>query len=242
MYHSVSPADYRGRRPAGYWLAPEEFSSQLDFLVREGFSTVTLREMLGVRDGLLDLPERPVVLTFDDGYLDNYLYARPLLRDRGLHACYFLTVSTLGAEGMMSPEQARSLIEEGDEIGSHGFRHDLLAGKDRVRLLADLSASRLVLSRKLGAEIRFFSLPRGYRPPGLGGLARRAGYRAMCTSRPGYNSPRADPFGWKRFPVRTGWKIERFRAVVARRGRELAKVLLEENIRNMLRWRHRFKV
>ena len=105
----------------------------------------------------------------------------------------------------MGIEQVRQLIEEGNEIGSHGFHHDLLAGKNREQLLGELTGSRTVLSRKLETEIGFFSLPRGYQPWGFSRLARQAGYRAMCTSTAGYNSLRTDPFRWKRFPVRTGW-------------------------------------
>lgn len=242
MYHSVSPAGYRGFRPDGYWLTPEDFSGQLRLLKENGFSPVALKAVLGAREGLVELPDRPVVLTFDDGYLDNYLYARPRLREHGFQACFFLTASTLGGEGMMNAGQIRDLIGEGDEVGSHGLHHGLLAGKNRLQLLVELTGSKLALARELGVEIRFFSLPRGYQPPGLSRLARRAGYEAMCTSRPGYNTLRSNPFDWKRFPVRTGWGFDRFRAVVERRGAALRKVMLEEKVRSVLRWRHRLRV
>jgi len=241
MYHSVSPEVYVHRRPASYRLSPEAFEQHLIQLRQEGFSTVGLEQFLGAREGLSELPARPVVITFDDGYLDNFIFAWPRLRDYGFRACFFITVSTLGEEGMMNTDQIRRLIEEGNEIGSHGLNHDLLAGKNRMQLQAELTGSKTILSRSLGTEVRFFSLPRGYQPLGFSRLVRQAGYRAMCTSTVGYNSLRTDPFRWKRFPVRTGWNISHFQAVINRRGLRLGEIIVQEAIREGWRWRHFFK-
>ena len=91
MYHSV----LKDRAQAGkYVFSPSALEADLDYLQQRGYETVTIAQLVQYVDGLGELPEKPVLLTFDDGHYNNYLYAYPLLRERGMKA----VVSVIGKE------------------------------------------------------------------------------------------------------------------------------------------------
>ncbi len=243
MYHSVSDSgDCAGLppafRPLGYRVGVSVFRDHLEALRRGGWSTILLRDLAAAREGRGDLPGRPVILTFDDGYADNLAAALPLLREGGARAVFFLSVSALESPGMLTWSGAAALGEAGMEIGSHGMGHDLLSGRDENDLRRELEESRRTIGERLGCPVEHFSLPRGYLPPVLPRLARAAGYRGLCTSRPGFNTLRTDPFRLRRYPVRTGLSGEGVAALLSGSGWRYRKIHFTETVRDRLRVRH----
>lgn len=233
MFHSVSEKS----GPPGYRFAPDGFRYFLGMLRDEGIGTPTLSDYLLSR-GAGD--RRAAVLTFDDGWQDNLTVAFPLLEEFGCRATFFPSVSLIGKEGMMDWDDLRALSEAGMEIGSHGLSHDLLVGRPEAELWREVAESRRRLEEGLGREVAFFSLPRGCLPPSLPGLVRRAGYRGLCTSRAGSNRPAADPYRWRRYPVRAGMAPDDLRAVVRGTGARLVGIYCREKVREALRLRHRW--
>lgn len=101
MYHSI----LKDTAQAGdYTLSPDDLAADLDYLQAHGYQTVTIADLVQYTDGLADLPEKPVLLTFDDGHYNNYLYAYPLLQARGMRA----VLSVIG-------EQTARFTENGQE-------------------------------------------------------------------------------------------------------------------------------
>ena len=247
MYHSVSDSDdYRDLppscRPIGYRLKVRAFEEHLAGLREGGWETISLQDLLDYREGRGELPEKAVILTYDDGYADNYHTVLPLLLKYGFTATFFLSVSYLGEFGMMDLSDAGKLLEAGMEIGSHGMGHDLLTGRGKEELRWELEESRRRLRERLPAGIDFFSLPRGYLPPALPALARAAGYRGLCTSRPGFNSDQTDLFALRRFPVRSDWGREELEAILSGKGRLSRRIILIEQARALLRKRFHYKI
>lgn len=91
MYHSVLKDQARA---GDYVVSPAALETDLDYLKEHGYETVTVADLVRYVDGLGDLPEKPVMLTFDDGHYNNYLYAYPLLKERGMKA----VLSVIGIE------------------------------------------------------------------------------------------------------------------------------------------------
>ena len=81
MYHSILP---RGNSP--YVVDPHLLEQDLQYLQAQGYTTVTVADLIAYVDEGTPLPDKPVMLTFDDGYYNNYLYAHPLLRQYGMRA------------------------------------------------------------------------------------------------------------------------------------------------------------
>jgi peptidoglycan/xylan/chitin deacetylase (PgdA/CDA1 family) len=89
MYHHVSPS------PGLVTVSPETFRDQMEWLAGNGYHTASCDELAGFLAGA-PLPDKSVVITFDDGYLDNYVHAYPVLKRLGLHAAIFVITGWLG--------------------------------------------------------------------------------------------------------------------------------------------------
>ncbi len=246
MYHSVSDSDDYGDlppslRPLGYRVTAAEFRGHLETIRSGGWTTIGLEDLVTAGEGRGVLPSRPVILTFDDGYADNLEIALPLLQAGGFRGTFFPSVSHLNRPGMLTWEGAGELLAAGMEIGSHGLGHEILGGWSQEQLRREVEESRRLLEEKLGRPVRYFSLPRGYLPPALPRLARAAGYRGLCTSRPGLNTLRTDPFRLRRFAIRTGFSREGFRALLSGRGWRYGRIYLAEWSRDLGRLRHRLR-
>jgi len=90
MYHHISPA------PGLVTVAPSTFRAQMTMLARAGYTTLSAAQLHGYLNGTQAVPEKSVVITFDDGYLDNYVYAYPVLKQLGLHAIIFAVTGWIG--------------------------------------------------------------------------------------------------------------------------------------------------
>lgn len=96
MYHHVSP------NPGLVTVSPQNFELQMQALVEKGYSTLTADQFAGFLRGLNDVPARSVLITFDDGYLDNYVHAFPIMQQLGLHGVIFVVTGWIG-EGAPRP-------------------------------------------------------------------------------------------------------------------------------------------
>ena len=97
MYHSILKDSARQGK---YVVSPEVLASDLDALRERGYETVTVEDLVAYTQSGAPLPKKPVMLTFDDGYYNNYVYACPLLRQRGMRA----VVSIIGSQTALFTE------------------------------------------------------------------------------------------------------------------------------------------
>ncbi len=104
MYHHVSP------NPGLVTVSPETFTDHMGYLARAGYTTLTADQFLGFLQGSYQAPAKSVVITFDDGYLDNYVYAYPTLRSLALHAVIFCVT------GWLSDGKLRKHAGESNEL------------------------------------------------------------------------------------------------------------------------------
>ncbi len=197
-YHSVSDAT------DGFTVSEADFASHLDALQRGGFHTVTLHEWLAHEDRGTALPERPIVLTFDDGFEDAYSTVLPALRKRGMRGSFFVVTSLVapdpahrlvrGEDGgqrryLVWPE-VRALAAAGMEIGSHGESHLRLSDLDRARVLGELTRSKQALDQALGSPVEMLAYPYNSVRRWIVPLARESGYRAAVAGRAHGNGDR----------------------------------------------------
>ncbi|MBI3755206.1 MAG: polysaccharide deacetylase family protein [Deltaproteobacteria bacterium] len=119
MYHHVSP--HKGDMVT---VTPDVFEAQMRFLKEAGYRTLSVDELVEIADGNLEIKEKAVVVTFDDGYLDNYVYAFPVLKKYNIKATIFVVTDWVekssefvGAYGHMPPlhnhGECKRLINEG---------------------------------------------------------------------------------------------------------------------------------
>src|SRR5262249_24124094 len=137
----------------------------LDYLQRHGYHPILLPQLFAAlyHDGTL--PAHQIILSFDDGYLDNYTDALPiLLHYHDLAEFNIITAYpgiTLGTNSYMSWNQIKRLVSDGIEIGSHTIDHQDLGAMPEDHMRYELRDSRNVLQKKLGIPVQFICYPSG---------------------------------------------------------------------------------
>ena len=205
MYH------YLSEPPAGaniyrvdLSVAPNRFVEHLDALRGAGYTTISLYDLYNHLLAGAPLPARPVVLTFDDGYRDNYFNAFPRLRERGMTATFFVVTDFMdaGREEYITWEMAREMQAAGMYIESHGRDHTTLQNREADYLVWQALGSQETIQFELGIAPRFVSYPAGEYDEATINVFRSAGYVAGFTTRQGDLQRSDDPFRLSRIRVR----------------------------------------
>lgn len=167
MYHSISspPPLVGSQRSQRFQLHPESFSAQLRYLKEHDFYSVTLSDWREAILTQIPLPEKAVLMTFDDGYLDFYTHAWPLLKQYGFSATVFIITDWVGRqlEGapLMDWQHIAQLQAAGIEVGSHSNSHASLLSLPPAEIMEEGLRSRQQLEQKLGTAVRAFCYPFG---------------------------------------------------------------------------------
>jgi peptidoglycan/xylan/chitin deacetylase (PgdA/CDA1 family)/glycosyltransferase involved in cell wall biosynthesis len=187
MYHKVVSEPVHGSQH-GTWVTVERFARHLRSLRRRGMTTITLRDCAAAVRGEKQLPPRPVILTFDDGYLDNYTNAFPLLKQFGMTGVIFLVADAALASNawdapagepwapLMTRDQVLEMAEYGIEFGSHTLTHPRLPDLSCEELREELCESKRTLESWLGRPVPSLAYPYGAVDERVKLAARQAGY------------------------------------------------------------------
>lgn len=173
IYHSLSvEATDSYRRFA---MAPKTFAEQMAHIAGRGHSVLSVGEFVAaLGDPLGKMPARPLVMTFDDGFLDAFEVGSSILAEHGFHATFYVVTGSLGgsstwlagdgegARRLISPAQVRELDKAGIEIGSHGHRHVPLDTLPFAQAEQQIDTSKAVLEDILGHSVTTFAYPYGY--------------------------------------------------------------------------------
>lgn len=199
MYHVISKAP-AGVANAELWVDKDVFADEMRALQAAGYTAITLRQAWdGWKDGG-PLPRKPIVLTFDDGYLSHYTHAKPVLRKLGWPGVLYLTTRNIGPDGL-TERQIRSLIKAGWEIDSHTLTHPDLTTLDDATLAKELTESRKELRRRFGVPVDFLAYPAGRYDARVQAATEAAGYTTATTVEEGVATRRDDPFALPRVRV-----------------------------------------
>lgn len=217
MYHYVSdpPAGADAYR-LDLSVDPQQFEAQLAHLQAAGYESITLGDLVRHLAAGEPLPPRPVVLTFDDGYVDNYLYAFPLLRQYGFRGTFFVVTRFLdeGRPGYLSWEQAGLMQAAGMDIEAHGVSHESLRRQSHEYLEREILGSRQAIEAHLQKPVRFFAYPFGHYDQQAIEVLRAGGYWGAVTTEAGVLHSSAAPFTLKRVRVHGGQGLDKFVATL----------------------------
>ncbi len=226
IYHQVIDGAANGiHRPTPYEVSIENFEAQLDFLKRNNFETLSLFELMRLSDSAdFSKNKKHVVITFDDGYLDNYQNAFPLLRKRNFSATFFVIVNRIGSSGFMTWDQLREMQQHGMSIQSHTMNHQPLATLADDAIHTELRDSRAQLTEQLQCPIDFISFPHGSYDDRVLRAAVEAAYKAWCTSDFGYAEPMQREPLIPRLIVRNNHSLREFNNIVCAKGIHLMQL------------------
>ncbi|MCX7780542.1 MAG: polysaccharide deacetylase family protein [Negativicutes bacterium] len=156
LYHRV------GYGRDHFTVSPERFAADLAFLVKRGYQAISLDAFQNfILDRDVKLPEKPVLITFDDGYLDNYQNAFPILKWYGMTASFFVITGMLWEQERLAPQHIVEMAEAGMSFGSHTVTHRSLSELAEEEALSELADSKVTLESILGTEITFVAYPKG---------------------------------------------------------------------------------
>lgn len=200
QYHHVAEAT-----PASTSVSVRQFAQHLQHLEDEGFDVLPLDVLVDrVREGL-DPREKVAAITFDDGFVDVFENALPLLDRRGWKAAMFVTPSRVGQTSMLSAEQLKSMDQRGHLVLNHGWSHAHMirrlgseSERDwRRRMESEVERAQTILEDWIGHALpKFFAYPYGEQDPALREILRRKGYVAFGQ----YTGALAKDADWQNLP------------------------------------------
>jgi len=183
-------------------VPPAEFDAQMAFLRDNGYHTVTPDELYDSLSGNAELPENPVLITFDDGYLDNYKNAFPILQKYGFKATVFVISDFLGKyPDYFNWDQAREMNAAGIDIQSHTVNHRSMTDLTDDELVAELVESKRKIEAELGHEIGFMAYPTGTYNLHIAQLVKNAGYKGAFTIKYGNVDKGSNVYALERVPI-----------------------------------------
>ncbi len=205
MYHRVADDGPDALSP--YRVNPETFEYQLAYLQSYGYNSLTIGEYYDcwIKQGLSSIPGKPVVLTFDDAYLDFFQNAWPLLRKYGFKSTVFVPVDFVGGHAdwdreygdpaaIMNWDQIIQLHSRGVTFGSHSCSHSRLSELSDQEVLEDARRARDTLQHKLGVAIIDYCYPYAAANKHTQDLIASAGYRSAVGGTGGSPEDRDNPF------------------------------------------------
>jgi len=150
-YHGVG-TDYSwgGKR---YFVSPAEFENQVKYLSDNGYTAITINQLDSIKS-----VDKPVILTFDDGYEDVYTYAYPILKKYGMHASIFIISDFIGKGHYLTTNQILSMMDVFD-IESHTKTHPSLAKIDKDTVNYELSQSKADIKKLIGKPVCAIAYP-----------------------------------------------------------------------------------
>ena len=227
MYHHLLPENEVGRLSGNNIVTTvEAFTAQLDWLKAEGFTTLTPNELAACLCDGKPFPKKAVLITFDDGYLSNAVYAYPLLRQRGMTATVFLVTGVTGEPGqsmdtsLVQMMDADTIAATSDVFTFAPHTHNLhkvvsrgcsaltAASADAVR--ADYCKSCEVLCGVPGSDATVFSYPYGLYNDTVRTVLQREGIRLAFRASSGVITRDCDRYALPRFPVDTTVSLSEF--------------------------------
>ncbi len=205
LYHLVGrkALERGGQSTSRFNVTAEMFEAQLALLQLLGYHAVTVGDVVAAIQGEATLPPRPIAITADDGWREQYTVMFPLLKRYGMRATFYIP-STYPNDGrMVTWLQLKKMAAYQMEIGSHTCTHARLTALGGEAAWRELYHSRQTLERKLHIRVTSIAYPYGLSSPSIVELTRRAGYQAAVVmgTRPVlskdnlYALPRVEIFG-----------------------------------------------
>ena len=183
-------------------VTPADFESQLKYLADHGYHSISPDELCEGLAGTGSLPENPVLITFDDGYKDNYTTAFPLLKKYGFKATIFAVTSFLGKYPQyFTWEQAREMEENGISIQSHTATHRSMTDLSDEELRTELVESKRKAEEELGHPVEYIAYPTGTYNLHIAEMVKEAGYKAAFTIKYGNVDEASNIYALERVPI-----------------------------------------
>ncbi|MEU7645492.1 polysaccharide deacetylase family protein [Streptomyces huasconensis] len=234
MYHSVARLPNAATHDLS--VAPDAFARQMEVLGERGFTPLTTAQLAAAwRSPGGPLPDRPVLITFDDGYEGVHRHALPVLARHGFASTLFVSTGWLrgehdtggGLDLMLDWDQVRELAAAGTEIGGHSHTHPELDQLGDEELRTELGRCRDIVADELGAPPASFAYPYGYSSRRVRDRVRKAGFAQSLAVGNRLARRAQGPYALRRVTVRRSTGDEEFERLVE--GRAITRTFARDH-------------
>lgn len=217
MYHYVSePPEEADEYRKDLSVPPERFRQQMEFLASNGYTSIGFKDLSLAITGKKSLPEKPVILTFDDGYVDNYRNAYPIMHAFGFTGTFFVVTGFIDnqAPGYMSWPMVEEMAAAGMDIQPHSRTHVDLREQPRDVLLWQILGSQQTIAAHVGYTPRYFCYPGGRYDEDTIAMLQELDFWGAVTTAGGKWHGYEDRFHWRRLRMRYTTDMAQFRDFV----------------------------
>ena len=194
-YHKIDDMDISLAVP------PADFERQMEYLSQKGYNVITVDDFRAAVEDGKELPKNAVLITFDDGYADNYTNAYPILKKYKFPATIFVITDFVGKENYLTWDNLRQMQKDGISIESHTATHKSLTDLSDEDLRRELVASREKIESELGTKVSFIAYPTGAYNLHIAQLTKEAGYMGAFTVKYGNADENSNVYAIERVPV-----------------------------------------
>lgn len=232
-YHRVYDPHQSNDEMEYYSVVPASFAHQMNYLDQNGFNVITPEQFIEYRGKKGKIPPKSIIITFDDGYSDNYLNAFPSLVEHNFKGTFFVVTDYIGSENIFSwlnlgrrsqadsrehkeywlplgGEEIIKMAAQGSCIGSHTRTHSHLNQQDLGTVSEELKGSKERLQKILVKSVVCFSYPYGEFNELVKSLVKATGYQMAVTTKWGTNTLKSDPLALRRLVVEGHDSLGRF--------------------------------
>jgi peptidoglycan/xylan/chitin deacetylase (PgdA/CDA1 family) len=208
MYHIIGPPDRPGN--AGLATSTEDFAAQMSYMACAGYTPITMQRLFDAFDGKAALPEKPIILTFDDGWDGQYANAFPILQQHAFVGSFAIVTGYVEAGGpFMTWAQIKEMSDAGNEMMSHTVSHIDLGTTDDATVVDQLTTSKATLEERTGKPVSYFVYPAG--EPFINGSAERQSQVMQMLRDTGYRGALLDGSGYGNLDPNAPYQLNRVR-------------------------------
>jgi peptidoglycan/xylan/chitin deacetylase (PgdA/CDA1 family) len=221
LYHSVSDTPSVGQ--AEFTVTPAAFREHVRAIAVSGRTAMTIRELASALRGEREMPERPALVTFDDGFADVRPAVERLL-DEGIAATVFVTSGMLGEETMLTSTGLRELAALGPrvEIGAHSVTHPRLDEIPLQRAVEEISGSKEAIEATAQIQIESFAYPHGAHDSRVREVVIEAGFKAAAAVKNALSHTQDDPYALARVTITPSTRRRHVERLLAGSGAPIA--------------------
>ena len=177
MYHYIgNNPNPKDKARDSLSVSPDKFEAQMDYLSKNGYTPITLDTFYGILNNQASVSGKPIILTFDDGYIDFYLNAFPVLKRFNFHAVEFIPTGLIGGSYYMNWDQIKEIQASGlINFEDHTVTHANLTSLSYAAALKQILDSKNTLSAQTGYPVNFIAYPYGASNSSVQQAAKQAG-------------------------------------------------------------------
>ena len=206
LYHHISESV----EDKIHYVTPSQFEAQMAYLFKHKYKIISENNLVEFVRERIPLPLNSILLTFDDGYEDNYSEALPVLEEFGFKAMIFISPNLVNKQGYLTYKQIKKTIKRNFFYGAHTLTHAHLLNLSEKEIKKEILNSKIILEEKLYCEVNFFAYPYGAYSERIRRLVAESGYLGAFSLHRGINTSKTDRFGLRRMMIKGSDSMSQF--------------------------------